>query len=130
MIEWGALAATLGFTALLIANFVWSEQRLVVADETERMQSQARIIEENLAHQFQGVRHALESARSALGEDSGCTASCQRLLLQSLKRAMPGCAPWWCSMRAATSCARPMISMTAAWMSDFLRRSRACPRGK
>jgi hypothetical protein len=46
MIEWGALAATLGFTALLIANFVWSEQRLVVADETERMQSQARIIEE------------------------------------------------------------------------------------
>ncbi len=90
MIEWGALAATLGFTALLIANFVWSEQRLVVADETERMQSQARIIEENLAHQFQGVRHALESARSALGEDSGCTASCQRLLLQSLKRAMPG----------------------------------------
>ncbi|MBG7618022.1 EAL domain-containing protein [Herbaspirillum sp. AP02] len=90
MIEWCAYAAALGFSALLIANFVWSERRLIRADETTRMQTQARIIEENLAHQFQGVRNALESARNALADDASCHADCQSLLLQSLKRAMPG----------------------------------------
>ncbi|OWY28564.1 EAL domain-containing protein [Herbaspirillum robiniae] len=90
VIEWGAYLAVLVFTALLIANFVWSERRLIKASETARMELQARIIEESLAHQFQGVRNALESARNAAADEKHCNADCERLLLQSLKRAMPG----------------------------------------
>ncbi|WP_050477924.1 bifunctional diguanylate cyclase/phosphodiesterase [Herbaspirillum rhizosphaerae] len=90
VLEWGAFVAVLVFAALLIANFVWSERRLITASETSRMQMQTRIIEENLSHQFQGVRNALDSARDAIGHPEHCDAACQQLLLQSLKRAMPG----------------------------------------
>ncbi|MBP0598046.1 EAL domain-containing protein [Herbaspirillum sp. LeCh32-8] len=90
VIEWSTYFAVLLFTALLIANFVWSERRLINASETSRMQLQAHIIEENLAHQFLGVRNALEAARSAAADDRRCNAECERLLLRSLKSAMPG----------------------------------------
>jgi diguanylate cyclase (GGDEF)-like protein/PAS domain S-box-containing protein len=90
VLEWCTFGAVLVFTALLIVNFIWAERRLITASETSRMQTQARIIEENLSHQFQGVRNALDSGREAIGNPARCSGDCQNLLLHALKRAMPG----------------------------------------
>jgi diguanylate cyclase (GGDEF)-like protein/PAS domain S-box-containing protein len=112
VIEWCTLLGVLGFTALLIANFVWSERRLIKASETSRMQLQARIIEESMGHQFQGVRNALESARGATTANGRCNPECRQLLLQSLKRSMPG-------VRAMVLLdAQGRISMSADDMDD------------
>jgi diguanylate cyclase (GGDEF)-like protein/PAS domain S-box-containing protein len=88
--EWLVLGAALLLSGALIAYFVWNERSLVMASNIDRMRLQTLIIDENLSHQLEGVRSALDSARSALRETSGCTADCRRILLQSLKRAMPG----------------------------------------
>ncbi|NGZ83674.1 bifunctional diguanylate cyclase/phosphodiesterase [Duganella aceris] len=88
--EWLMLSFVLVFSGLLIAYFIWNERSLLMASNVERMRLQTLIIDENLSRQLEGVRSALDSARSALRETSGCTSDCRRILLQSLKRAMPG----------------------------------------
>jgi diguanylate cyclase (GGDEF)-like protein/PAS domain S-box-containing protein len=88
--EWLILSFVLMFSGLLIAYFIWNERSLLMASNVERMRLQTLIIDENLSRQLDGVRSALDSARSALRDTSGCTADCRRILLQSLKRAMPG----------------------------------------
>ena len=88
--EWLVLAGVLLMSALMVGYFIWSERRLLIASDIERMRMQTLIIDENLQHQFEGVRNALDSARRAFHPGSGCTAECRRVLLQSLKRAMPG----------------------------------------
>jgi diguanylate cyclase (GGDEF)-like protein len=88
--EWLLLGSVLALSGLMIAYFIWSERNLQIASNVERMRLQTLIIDENLSHQLEGVRSALDSARSALRATSGCTSDCRRILLQSLKRAMPG----------------------------------------
>jgi diguanylate cyclase (GGDEF)-like protein/PAS domain S-box-containing protein len=88
--EWLALALALLLGGLVIGGFIASERRLIIDSNIDRMRMQTQIIDENLRRQLEGVRNALESARSAFRPNSACTLTCRQLLLQSLKRAMPG----------------------------------------
>ncbi|WP_229258076.1 bifunctional diguanylate cyclase/phosphodiesterase [Duganella margarita] len=89
-VEWLMLAFVLALSGLLITYFVWNERGLLLTSNIERMRLQTLIIDENLSHQLEGVRSALDSVRDALRGGGNCTADCRRTLLQSLKRAMPG----------------------------------------
>jgi diguanylate cyclase (GGDEF)-like protein/PAS domain S-box-containing protein len=82
------LALLLG--GLVIGGFIASERRLIIDSNIDRMRMQTQIIDESLRRQLEGVRNALESARSAFRPNSACTLTCRQLLLQSLKRSMPG----------------------------------------
>lgn len=88
--EWSLFGALLVLTACMMGYFVWNERQLLIASNVERMRLQALIIDESLTHQLEGVRGALDSARHALAADSACDLACQRILLQSLARAVPG----------------------------------------
>ena len=88
--EWLVLLAVLLMSGLLIAYFIWNERQLLLMSNIERMRLQTVIIDENLSHQLEGVRSALDSARSAFSGTAACPGDCRRILLQSLKRAMPG----------------------------------------
>ena len=88
--EWLLLGFLLALSGLLIAYFVWNERSLLMTSNIGRMRLQTLIIDENLSHQLEGVRGALESARDTLHAGGNCVADCRRALLQSLKRAMPG----------------------------------------
>jgi diguanylate cyclase (GGDEF)-like protein/PAS domain S-box-containing protein len=91
--EWLVLALVLLMSGLMAVYFIWTERRLLLGSDIERMRMQTLIIDENLQHQLEGVRNALDSARAAFGTPGGagtCASDCRRLLLQSLKRAMPG----------------------------------------
>jgi diguanylate cyclase (GGDEF)-like protein/PAS domain S-box-containing protein len=88
--EWLMLGFVLALSGLLIVYFVWNERGLIMASNVERMRLQTLIIDENLSHQLEGVRSALDSMRATLHGASACGAECRRTLLQSLKRAMPG----------------------------------------
>jgi diguanylate cyclase (GGDEF)-like protein/PAS domain S-box-containing protein len=88
--EWTMLGFVLVLSGLLMGYFVWNERGLLLSANVERMRLQTLIIDENLSHQLEGVRSALDSARGALGAGSRCNLDCRGTLLQSLKRAMPG----------------------------------------
>ncbi|MFA9219062.1 MAG: EAL domain-containing protein [Sphingomonadaceae bacterium] len=88
--EWTVLGLGLALGAVLLGWFVWGERVLLLSSNVERMRLQTLIIDENLGHQLEGVRNALDSARHALRASSACGLECRHLLLQSLKRAMPG----------------------------------------
>jgi diguanylate cyclase (GGDEF)-like protein/PAS domain S-box-containing protein len=88
--EWLALALALLLGGLVIGGFIASERRLIIDSNIDRMRMQTQIIDESLRRQLEGVRNALESARSAFRPNSACTLTCRQLLLQSLKRSMPG----------------------------------------
>ncbi|MGV7206539.1 EAL domain-containing protein [Oxalobacteraceae bacterium A2-2] len=88
--EWLVLALVLLMSGLMAVYFIWSERRMLFASDIERMRMQTLIIDENLRHQLEGVRNALDSARAGFNASSGCNGSCRQVLLQSLKRAMPG----------------------------------------
>ena len=88
--EWLVLAGVLVMSALMVTYFIWNERRLLIASDIERMRMQTLIIDENLQHQFEGVRNALDSARRVFHPNTDCTGNCRQVLLQSLKRAMPG----------------------------------------
>ncbi|WP_229259954.1 bifunctional diguanylate cyclase/phosphodiesterase [Duganella aquatilis] len=89
-VEWLMLGFVLVLSGLLIAYFVWNERGLLMASNVERMRLQTLIIDENLSHQLEGVRSALDSVRDTLRAGGSCAVECRRTLLQSLKRAMPG----------------------------------------
>nr|WP_315251474.1 EAL domain-containing protein [uncultured Duganella sp.] len=88
--EWLMLGFVLALSGLLIAYFVWNERALLMTSNIERMRLQTLIIDENLSHQLEGVRSALDSVRDTLRAGDNCAVECRRTLLQSLKRAMPG----------------------------------------
>ncbi|WP_229262549.1 bifunctional diguanylate cyclase/phosphodiesterase [Duganella radicis] len=89
-VEWLMLGFVLALSGLLIVYFVWNERGLIMTSNVERMRLQTLIIDENLSHQLEGVRSALDSVRATLRPGSACGTECRRTLLQSLKRAMPG----------------------------------------
>jgi diguanylate cyclase (GGDEF)-like protein/PAS domain S-box-containing protein len=88
--EWTMFGALLVLTGVMMGYFVWNERQLLIASNVERMRLQTLIIDENLTHQLEGVRSALNSARHTLAADSACDDGCRRILLQSLERAVPG----------------------------------------
>ncbi|HEX5342637.1 MAG TPA: EAL domain-containing protein [Duganella sp.] len=88
--EWLMLGFVLVLSGLLIVYFVWNERGLILASNVERMRLQALIIDENLSHQLDGVRSALDSVRVTLQDASTCGMDCRHTLLQALKRSMPG----------------------------------------
>jgi diguanylate cyclase (GGDEF)-like protein len=89
--EWSVLAAVLVCGGLLSAYFAWSEQRLVEATETERLKTQARIIDQSLQQQFEAVHSAMDTVRMAVAASGpGCPRNCKLDQLQALKGAMPG----------------------------------------
>jgi hypothetical protein len=96
--EWLVLCPVLLAGALMIAYFVWNERSLPIDATLERLRWQTLIIDESLGRRLNGVRSILDSTRDALRANSGCTADCRRLLLQSLKRAMPAVRLALCSL--------------------------------
>jgi diguanylate cyclase (GGDEF)-like protein/PAS domain S-box-containing protein len=88
--EWLMLGFVLALSGLLIVYFVWNERSLILASNVERMRLQTLIIDENLSHQLEGVRSALDSVRATLQNANACGVECRHTLLQALKRAMPG----------------------------------------
>ena len=85
--EWLVLAA-MGLLGCLLGLFgVLTERRLILRDEVDRLQVQARIVDENLRRQLQSVRNALDGVRRAAQERGGATGA---LPFQTLKSAMPG----------------------------------------
>jgi diguanylate cyclase (GGDEF)-like protein/PAS domain S-box-containing protein len=89
-VEWLMLGCVLVLSGLLIGYFIWNERSLLLASNIDRMRLQALIIDENLGHQLEGVRGALDSLRESLRAGANCPSECRRTLLQALKRAMPG----------------------------------------
>jgi PAS domain S-box-containing protein len=89
-VEWLMLGFVLVLSGLLIGYFIWNERSLLLASNIDRMRLQTLIIDENLGHQLEGVRGALDSVRESLRAGANCPAECRRTLLQALKRAMPG----------------------------------------
>jgi diguanylate cyclase (GGDEF)-like protein/PAS domain S-box-containing protein len=87
-IEWLALGAMLLACGLLGGWFVAVERERIVASETARLSSQARIIDENLRHQLEGVRSALLHMRGAWRERERGLADWRALV--AMKEAMPG----------------------------------------
>ncbi len=86
-VEWLALGA-MGLLGCLLGVFgVWTERRLIVRHEYERLQVQARIVDENLRRQLDSVRSALESLRR-IGAERGDALNAKPI--QTLKNAMPG----------------------------------------
>jgi diguanylate cyclase (GGDEF)-like protein/PAS domain S-box-containing protein len=88
--EWLVLATGIVSTGLILVYMVWSARSAAFAADTERMRSQALVIDQTLHRQLEGIRWALDGARTALAPDSGCNEVCRSTLLQSLRRAMPG----------------------------------------
>src|SRR5471030_2243958 len=84
--EWLVLLAVLLMSGLMIAYFIWNERHLLLVSNIDRMRLQTVIIDENLSHQLEGVRSALDSARSAFStfntDSAACPDDCRRLLLQ------------------------------------------------
>ena len=70
--EWLMLGFVLVLSGLLIAYFVWNERGLLMTSNIERMRLQTLIIDENLSHQLDGVRSALDSVRDALRANGNC----------------------------------------------------------
>jgi diguanylate cyclase (GGDEF)-like protein/PAS domain S-box-containing protein len=89
--EWLLLAAILSGSALMGAYFSWSEQRLTEETEITRMDTQTRLVDDNLRTQMAGLRSALASVRDAVAsQPRDCRTTCGALALKALKGAMPG----------------------------------------
>ncbi|APW44227.1 EAL domain-containing protein [Rhodoferax saidenbachensis] len=85
--EWLAFAAVVLLGCALSVFAVLSERNFILKNEHNRLEAQARIVDENLRRQLAGVRSALDSIRKAHLENSpGATG----LSIQALRNAMPG----------------------------------------
>lgn len=85
--EWLALASIVFIGIGLSVYAVLSERSYVLNTELSRLEAQARTVEENVRHQWLGVRNALESLRSsylAFGSKGSV------LAMEAMRRAMPG----------------------------------------
>jgi diguanylate cyclase (GGDEF)-like protein/PAS domain S-box-containing protein len=88
--EWLVFGAGLAFSATILVYMLLVERSSTLDGDADRLRAQALVIDGALQRQLEGVRSALESARLALGADRSCDRQCRLLLLQSLKRSMPG----------------------------------------
>src|SRR5476649_322680 len=85
--EWVVLGCTIVLVFLMAVYSVVTERQLIRSYEIERLQGQAKTVEENLRHQLAGVRHALSSMRDGwAAHDKALTVDS----LGALRGAMPG----------------------------------------
>jgi hypothetical protein len=70
--EWLVLAGVLLMSALMVGYFIWTERRLLIASDIERMRMQTLIIDENLQHQFEGARSTRPTPAMANAAGSCC----------------------------------------------------------
>jgi len=85
--EWVVLGSTIVLVFLMAVYSVMTERQLIRSNEIERLQGQAKTVEENLRHQLAGVRHALSSVRDGwAAHDKALTVES----LGALRGAMPG----------------------------------------
>lgn len=66
-LEWLSYGLICSASFLVSAYFFYHDRNLAHATEFERLRGQARIIDENLQHQLQGVRGALVNLTSLWG---------------------------------------------------------------
>ena len=89
--EWIALIAALAVAAALVAVALLQGYERAGATERDRLQVQARVIDENLAQQLDGINKALVSVRADfLDAPAGHAATTAAARLRSLTDAMPG----------------------------------------
>jgi len=90
-IEWVLLGTALLILGALIGYWLYEEHGRVEALERDRLQVQARVIDENLGHQLEGVNNALAGIRNDLPRlDSRNIGPAVSRRLKALSDAMPG----------------------------------------
>lgn len=90
-VEWLAASISLVLLGVALAAVLYRERNLVEARESDRLQVQARVIDENLIRQLEGVSYALTGIRDELehSELVGAEAATSGRL-KLLSDAMPG----------------------------------------
>ena len=89
--EWLALGMFLVLLGVVVSWALYAERETLTAQEGERLQSQARVIDDNLIRQLEGANSALKAVRDEIerwGLADPDAATSQRLKL--LSDAMPG----------------------------------------
>ena len=89
--EWLVASISLVFLGIVLAAALYRERSLVEAHESDRLQVHARVVDENLIRQLEGVNNALAGVRNELeqtGTAAAEAATAGRLKL--LSDAMPG----------------------------------------
>jgi diguanylate cyclase (GGDEF)-like protein len=90
-LQWWGVGVLLLVAGALLAYVVYRERQATLTRESERLLTQARVIDENLSQQLNGVNAALNSVREdmpLLAADGFGTGSSRRLT--ALSDAMPG----------------------------------------
>src|SRR5205085_2697326 len=90
--EWLALAAILLLVGAVLALSLYRSRLALEAQEGERLQGQARVIDDNLVRQLQGANNALTGIRDEFerGPLDGARAVAASGRLKLLSNAMPG----------------------------------------
>jgi len=89
--EWLALGLMLLLLGVAIGYLLYSERQNATAREVDRLQAQARVIDDILIRQLQGVNNSLEGARDEfLRSEPGHVDASLSIRLKVLSSAMPG----------------------------------------
>jgi len=89
--EWFALVAILILIAAVFAQALYRMRVSTETQEGDRLQVQARVVDDNLTRQFEGVKHALAGVRDELEQPGrGGEAAAASTRLKLLSSAMPG----------------------------------------
>lgn len=90
-LEWLALALALAAFATVLVVALYREHQGTTQREADRLQVQARVVDENLTRQLQGANNALAGMRDQLEQPSpGMGAAAISARLKLLSSAMPG----------------------------------------
>ena len=90
-VEWLAAGILLMLLAVVLAAALYRERNRVEAEESDRLQVQARVIDENLMRQLEGVNNALAGVRNELEQSKSVgTWSAASGRLKLLSDAIPG----------------------------------------
>ena len=83
-LAWWLCATGVALVGMSVAYTLWSGRSLALLADPPRLQ-----------HQFDAIRLALANVRGALAPDSSCQPACRSILLDAVKRAMPGIRAAW-----------------------------------
>jgi hypothetical protein len=83
-LAWWLCATGVALAGLLAVCILWSGHSLALLADRARVQ-----------HQVDAIRLALANVRGALAPDSSCQPACRSILLDAVKRAMPGMRAAW-----------------------------------
>lgn len=90
--QWKLLLGVLAFFAALVATSLYYERQTLIADQQQRLAAEARVVDENIIRQIEGVGNALTSVLGDLAylEGLGDEAAAIGRRLKALSAAMPG----------------------------------------